>query len=432
LTTRLERAFAVQGAGLPVAARTVLLVAAADDGGVLQEVLDAASVIEGTRETADALAPAVEARLVAVSRSRLVFRHPLVRSATYQAASPSHRRAAHAALAEVLADQPDRQVWHRAAATLGPDEQVAAELDEAAARAGRRGAARVAIDALTSAAELSMSPATRGGRLLRAAEMAFESGDSALGRQLLAAVEQLDLPAQDRTWLSWMREAYTEAAWSGTAKIESFVAKAERMRTSGHGDLAARSLLAIALRCYWGNVSQQTRSAVAAAAERLPLAGNEPTLLTILAWADPVQTGGAGERPAVPDDPGRCGPGWDVPARLGRNCGVGLGPVTGVSRCGHSWPARARPPRAPSRGSCLPGLGGGAPVPQTSGRICGRGILQSGPGDRSAAVGYRRAAGSGDRAAEQGNHDAAGALAREAEAVRRLRSSGRRTGRWPR
>jgi len=161
LTARLERAFAAQGSGLPAAARSVLLVAAADEGDVLQEILDAASVIEGTRVTADAMAPAVAARLVTVSHSRLVFRHPLVRSATYQAASPSHRRAAHAALAEVLADQPDRRVWHRAAATLGPDEQVAAELDEAAARAGRRGAARVAIDALTGAAELSMSPASR-------------------------------------------------------------------------------------------------------------------------------------------------------------------------------------------------------------------------------------------------------------------------------
>jgi ATP/maltotriose-dependent transcriptional regulator MalT len=136
-----------------------------------------------------------------------------------------------------------------------------------------------------------MSPASRGRRLLRAAEMAFNSGNSALGPQLLAAAEQLDLPAEDRTWLSMMREAYTEAGWSGTAKIESFVAQTERMRASGHGDLAAQSLLAIALRCYWGNLSQQTRSAVAAAAERLPLAGNDPTLLAILAWVDPVQRG---------------------------------------------------------------------------------------------------------------------------------------------
>jgi DNA-binding CsgD family transcriptional regulator len=291
VTARLERAFAAHGSGLPVAARTLLLVAAADDGGVLQEILDAASIIEGTCLTADALAPAVAARLVAVSRSRLAFRHPLVRSSTYQAASPPHRRAAHAALAEVLADQPDRRVWHRAAATLGPDEQVATELDEAAARAGRRGATRVAIDALTSAAELSMSPARRGRRLLRAAEMAFESGNSALGRHLVAAAEPLDLPAEDRTWLSWLREAYTEGGWSGTAKIESFVVQAERLTASGHGDLAAQSLLAVALRCYWGHVSQQTRSAVAAAAERLPLAGNEPTPLAILAWADPVQQG---------------------------------------------------------------------------------------------------------------------------------------------
>jgi hypothetical protein len=252
---RLERPFAAHGSGLPVAARTLLLVAAADDGGMLQEILDAASIIEGKYLTADALAPAVAARLVTVSRSRLAFRHPLVRSATYQAASPPHRRTAHAALAEVLADQPDRRVWHRAAATLGPDEQVATELDEAAARAGRRGATRVAIDALTSPAELSMSPARRGRRLLRAAEMAFESGNSALGRHLAAAAEPLDLPAEDRAWLSWLREAYTEGSWSGTAKIESFIAQAERLRAGGHGDLAAQSLLAIALRCYWGQVS---------------------------------------------------------------------------------------------------------------------------------------------------------------------------------
>jgi DNA-binding CsgD family transcriptional regulator len=291
LTARLEHAFAAQGSGLPRMARSVLLAAAADDGDILQEILDAASVMAKTRVTAEALAPAEAARLVVVTHARLVFRHPLVRSATYQAASAPCRRAAHAALAEVLADQPDRQVWHKAAASVGPSEQVAADLDKAAARAGRRGAARVAIDALTSAAKLSTSPASQGRRLLRAAETAFEAGHPTLGPQLLAAAEQLDLPAEDRTWLSWLREAFTEGGWSGTAKIESFVAQAGRMSASGHGDLAAQSLLAIALRCYWGNPSQQIRSAVVTAAGRLPLAGNEPTLLAILALADPVQRG---------------------------------------------------------------------------------------------------------------------------------------------
>jgi DNA-binding CsgD family transcriptional regulator len=291
LTARLERAFAAQGSGLPAATRSALLAAAADDGSVLREVLAAASALEGTGVTVDALAPAVAARLVEIHETGLRFRHPLVRSAIYQAASVSERQAAHAALADLLWDQPDRRAWHRAAAALGPDEQVAADLDAAAVRAGRRGAIAVAIDALRRAAQLSEDPASQGGRLLRAAEMAFESGRAGLGAELLQATEPLDLPSDERTWASFMREAFAGAGWSGVAKLDSFVGLAERMRAAGHADLAVQALYAIAIRCYWGNPSQQTRSAVIAAAERLPVPENDPSLIAVLASADPVQCG---------------------------------------------------------------------------------------------------------------------------------------------
>ena len=84
-----------------------------------------------------AVAPAEDAGLVEFG-ARVRFRHPLLRSASYRAASESDRRAVHGALAEVTDPQaaPERRAWHRAQAAAGPDEEVAAELERSAGRAG--------------------------------------------------------------------------------------------------------------------------------------------------------------------------------------------------------------------------------------------------------------------------------------------------------
>ena len=193
LPGRLEQALAGQVSELPDATRAVLLIAATDDRDGIGELLDAASILAGTAVNADALSPAIAARLVEVRQTSLRFRHQLVNTAIYQAASLAQRQAAHAALARVLADQPDRQIWHKAAAALGPDEPLAEALDEAATKAQRRGAVAIAASALERAAELSNNEARRGTRLLRAAELAFDSGHPGLGPQLLKAAEPLDL-----------------------------------------------------------------------------------------------------------------------------------------------------------------------------------------------------------------------------------------------
>jgi DNA-binding CsgD family transcriptional regulator len=289
LTAKLERAFATQASGLPPATQTILRVAAVDNAGVLDEILAAAGVVEGTRLSIEAVAPAVAAQLVELDGTGIRFRHPLVRSSIYHAASLSQRQAAHEALSMVLVGQSDRQVWHRAAATLGPNEEVAAELDAAAERAAARGAVAVAIAALQRAVELSECPDLRGSRLVRAAGLAFELGHPPVAMRLLRAAELLDLGSDDWLRLSWLRDTYDETRSVGGAKIDSFVESAERLRLEGRVDTAMKSLLTIALTMYWSRQDDAKREIVVAAAERLGAAGESPAVTAVLALAAPVE-----------------------------------------------------------------------------------------------------------------------------------------------
>jgi DNA-binding CsgD family transcriptional regulator len=291
LTARLEQAFAAQQSGLPETTRAVLLAAAANDGTALTEVLGAASVLTGTEVTAEALLPAIAAGVLETGETGLRFRHPLMRSAVYQAASVARRRAAHTALAGLLGDPPDRRAWHLAAAALGPDEQVAADLEAAGVRAVKRSAFSVAADAYRRAAQLSDDTFSKTRRLLLAAHTALSSGHLRLGHELLRAAESLDLTADQRTLAAWMRETSGDGTWTGTSQLDALVRLADQMRTVGEARTALDTLANFALRCYWGNPTPETRAAVIAAAERLGRPQAEPALLAILSSADPVRTG---------------------------------------------------------------------------------------------------------------------------------------------
>jgi hypothetical protein len=147
MTARLQQAFLQRVRRLPAATQALLLVAAAEDVGELSAILEAG---RGLAIEPVALEPAEHAGLVRTDGQELRFRHPLVRSATYQGATFTARRAVHRALVQVLADDrhADRRAWHRAAATVGQDEEVARALEATGDRARRRGGPAAAAAAL--------------------------------------------------------------------------------------------------------------------------------------------------------------------------------------------------------------------------------------------------------------------------------------------
>jgi DNA-binding CsgD family transcriptional regulator len=192
LDGRIEESFGRQLEALPAQTRRLVQLAAADPSGDPVLVWRAAGRLAiGT----EAAGPAVEAGLAEFG-ARVRFRHPLVRSAAYRSASVQTRQELHGALAEVTdpAVDPDRRAWHRAQAAPGPDEEVAAELEQSAGRAQRRGGLAAAAAFLERSAELTLDPARRAQRALAAAQAKYQAGalDAALGLLAMAQAGPLD------------------------------------------------------------------------------------------------------------------------------------------------------------------------------------------------------------------------------------------------
>ena len=96
LTTGVERVFLDRCRRLTAAAQTLMLVAVADDSGQLATVQRAATTLDVEH---DAVAEAERSGLLVISGDTVTVRHPLVRSAVYQAATADERRDVHRALA---------------------------------------------------------------------------------------------------------------------------------------------------------------------------------------------------------------------------------------------------------------------------------------------------------------------------------------------
>ncbi|MFI6515755.1 AAA family ATPase [Spirillospora sp. NPDC050679] len=194
--SRIEQSYRERLARLSPDARTLLLVAAAEplgDPGLLWRAADLLDVAPEAGPEAE------EAGLIELG-GRARFRHPLVRSVVYEAASPAERRRVHGALAEATdpGAEPDRRAWHRAQAATRPDEQVAAGLLHSAERARRRGGAAAEAAFLEQAAALTPDPALRARRHLAAARATLEAGAFESALTLLETAESGPLDDAER------------------------------------------------------------------------------------------------------------------------------------------------------------------------------------------------------------------------------------------
>jgi DNA-binding CsgD family transcriptional regulator/tetratricopeptide (TPR) repeat protein len=187
LASRIEEGFLRRLEPLPVQTRRLLLAAAVEPIGDATLLWRAAEQlgIDG-----DAAAPAGESGLIEIG-ARVRFRHPLVRSAAYRAASPKDRQEVHRALAEVTDPDldPDRRAWHRAHAASGPDETVANELEHSAGRAQERGGLAAAAALLEESARLTLDPARRARRALATAQAKHQAGEPEAALALLAMAQ---------------------------------------------------------------------------------------------------------------------------------------------------------------------------------------------------------------------------------------------------
>ena len=186
LPRQMEEHYVRRLEALPEGTRRLMLLAAADPVGDATLLWRAAHVLG----IDTAAAPPATGELIEIG-ARVRFRHPLVRSAVYRAASDADRRAAHRAL-EAATDPEvdrDRRAWHRAHAATAPDDDAAHELVEGAARAQARGGIAAAAAFLERAAALTSDPVQRAERALAAARATFAAGDAGDAEYLLGTAE---------------------------------------------------------------------------------------------------------------------------------------------------------------------------------------------------------------------------------------------------
>jgi DNA-binding CsgD family transcriptional regulator len=162
---------------LPQSSRDVLLLVSAAGRLTVTQLQG----IVGDAALRSALEAAADWDVATVGAGSVVmFTHPLLASAIYEAAAPADRRRAHRVLAEILDDPVERARQH-SRSTTAPDEAVALELERAADISRGRGAQVLAGELLEAAALVTPADGDTAvglSRWLRAVDAYISAGDA--------------------------------------------------------------------------------------------------------------------------------------------------------------------------------------------------------------------------------------------------------------
>jgi DNA-binding CsgD family transcriptional regulator len=233
VTAQLERTFLQRVRDLPAATQQLLLLAAAEPVGDPALLLRAAGQLGLGVEAA---APAEAAGLLEL-RAQVRFRHPVVRSTVYAAATLADRQTVHRALVEATDPQvdPDRRVWHRAQAALGSDEDLASELETSALRAQARGGMAAAAAFLERATLLTPNAGLRARRALAAAWANFLAGAPEAASALLDTASSGPLDEHDEAMVDQLRGCIALHVGRGAEAAELLLNAARRLESIDTG-----------------------------------------------------------------------------------------------------------------------------------------------------------------------------------------------------
>jgi DNA-binding CsgD family transcriptional regulator len=225
--------------------------------------------------------------------AELTFTHPLYRAAIYADLSPTSRRDLHGRAAELVAGR--ARLVHLVAASLGPDEALATELEAAAVAGAAVGDVGASAWALEQAATLSRAAEDRERRLLDAAAAHLGAADTAAAARVLTSCQASSgrrdaltgllgvftgsLSAEDRLLAAWQAHDPETEREIGARAATSL---ANWMVISGRPEQA----LAWADRAVSGTVADSTLRAMARTAQAYAFAaaGRGPEGLSVLSF----------------------------------------------------------------------------------------------------------------------------------------------------